>query len=545
VELYGYDGVYKVIGVKYGVEPNQVADIQNNTHQLPHDWSYYVGTSQTGYELDGVGNRKTVIRDGQTETYVTNSVNEYVYVNNKRLMYDRNGNLTQWNGKTLHYNHNNHNNQLVEVTYTENGFDWDWWFRYGVLGRRMTESFSDGLVHHRRFWYDGQMVIYEEADGYKYRYYNGNLIDEVLCREEQFGQQIWYLTDALGSVYVLTDNDGNVVEAYHYSIYGSPKVYAPDGSPRNLTNYDNRILFTSREYIWQLHLYCYRFRWYIPQMGVFSSRDIRKRSSFYRYVINNPILFSDPSGREPITAIRFHLLAVEEDPCTNDIIGDLDWEWHFKCTKNGIVIRVHSPHETLSRKESKGESAYPFGDPVRWHLNPRAGPLFRYWAVKPILTGSDDVNVLSKAIESAAWTAVGIGISYALKLLSPVSAGIALGLTAGYVGYHWALSGTSMVVRPSFYLKCKPMKVDEKCVLVPRIIRERPLKPLVVFTCSDDEVGGVLRVEEMIQTHSGMRKVGGFMTSGQVVRSDNIVLQRWSARRWQVSLGVWWFVWEN
>ena len=78
------------------------------------------------------------------------------------------------------------------------------WFRYGVLGRRMTESFSNGLVYHRNFWYDGQMVIYEESDGVKYRYYNGNLIDEVLCREDQFGGQIWYLTDALGSVYILS-----------------------------------------------------------------------------------------------------------------------------------------------------------------------------------------------------------------------------------------------------------------------------------------------------------------------------------------------------
>ena len=91
MELYRYDGVYRVTGVKYGVNPTQVVDIQNNTHELPHDWSYYVGTSQTDYVLDGVGNRKTVIRDGQTETYVTNSVNEYIYINNQRLMYRRKG----------------------------------------------------------------------------------------------------------------------------------------------------------------------------------------------------------------------------------------------------------------------------------------------------------------------------------------------------------------------------------------------------------------------------------------------------------------------
>ena len=179
--------------------------------------------------------------------------------------------------------------------------DWDWWFRYGVLGRRMTESYTNGLVYHRKFWYDGQMVIYEESDGVTYRYYNGNLIDEVLCREDNFGSQIWYLTDALGSVYILTDNDGNVVEAYHYTIYGSPKVYAPDGTPRDLTNYDNRILFTSREYIWQLHLYYYRFRWYVGALGVFCQKDPFAYVSddftrAYRYSLSNPMNLTDPLG---------------------------------------------------------------------------------------------------------------------------------------------------------------------------------------------------------------------------------------------------------
>ena len=272
-------------------------------------WGGNSGTLRADYELDGVGNRKTVIKDGQTETYVTNSVNEYVYVNNQRLMYDQNGNLTSWNGKKLHYNHNN---QLVEVTYAEGGFDWNWWFRYGVLGRRMTESFSNGLVYHRNFWYDGQMVIYEKSDGVKYRYYNGNLIDEVLCREDQFGGQIWYLTDALGSVYILTDNAGNVVEAYHYSIYGGPKVYSATGQQRNLTDYDNRVLFTGREYIWQLELYYYRARWYAPFVGSFLSRDPLYWSCFYSYACLNPLLLVDPDGLQPQLPRRWSELMEEE-----------------------------------------------------------------------------------------------------------------------------------------------------------------------------------------------------------------------------------------
>jgi len=270
----------------------------SNIAELPHSWDYYTGTSQTDYELDGVGNRKTVIKDGQTESYVTNSVNEYVYVNDQRLMYDQNGNLTSWNGKTLHYNHNN---QLVQVDVGDDTYA----FRYDALGRKLAGKVKLlGMWFWRCGWHDGQHVIMEETLGVMpaERFYAyGNLIDEVISEWHSMNGgwwQQWYLTDALGSVYVLTDNSGDVVEAYHYTIYGSPKVYASDGTPRALTNYDNRILFTSREYIWQLGLYYYRFRWYLPKVGRFTSRD-RIRHPFvgwYEAFESAPVQYYDPVG---------------------------------------------------------------------------------------------------------------------------------------------------------------------------------------------------------------------------------------------------------
>jgi len=46
------------------------------------------------YNLDGVGNRITVSEDDEVIKYRTNNINEYVYINDKRLSYDLNGNLT-------------------------------------------------------------------------------------------------------------------------------------------------------------------------------------------------------------------------------------------------------------------------------------------------------------------------------------------------------------------------------------------------------------------------------------------------------------------
>jgi len=148
-------------GVKYGVVLTQIADIQNNTHELPHPWDYYTGTSQTDYELDGVGNRKTVIRDGQTETYVTNSVNEYVYVNNQRLSYDLNGNLLDDGEHRLWYNHNNQVVKADRYTVDPQFMHIKMW-QYDVLGRRFKVWFANQLVEWaRNMSYDGQRLLAE------------------------------------------------------------------------------------------------------------------------------------------------------------------------------------------------------------------------------------------------------------------------------------------------------------------------------------------------------------------------------------------------
>jgi len=126
--------------------------------------------------MDGVGNRTSVVDDGKV-TYATNSVNEYVYVDNQRLMYDRNGNMTSDGNLRMAYDHNN---MLVEIRTGQYVFHQ----RFDAIGRRLMVQFSDGLTETRYFWHDGQQVIYEEVSGLTepYRYVWGNGIDEALLR---------------------------------------------------------------------------------------------------------------------------------------------------------------------------------------------------------------------------------------------------------------------------------------------------------------------------------------------------------------------------
>jgi len=205
-DVFNYDGVYRLTDVKYSV-PNSAIGDWNNTANIPFE--QLVGTRTVEYNMDGVGNRTSVVDDGKVTTYATNSVNEYVYVDNQRLMYDRNGNMTSDSNLQMFYDHNN---MLVEIRTGQYVFHQ----RFDAIGRRLMVQFSDGLTETRYFWHDGQQVVYEEVSGLTepYKYVWGNGIDEALLR---FGNgDIWYLDNQLGSVMALTDNDGQIVESYRY-----------------------------------------------------------------------------------------------------------------------------------------------------------------------------------------------------------------------------------------------------------------------------------------------------------------------------------------
>jgi RHS repeat-associated protein len=92
----------------------------------------------------------------------------------------------------------------------------------------------------------------------------------------------------------LTDDEGDTVEVYDYSVYG--RVAALDAS------HPNRFLFTGRRHDKETGLYYYRARYYKPEIGRFLQVDplgYKAGMNLYRYCGNNPWNMSDPLGNEP------------------------------------------------------------------------------------------------------------------------------------------------------------------------------------------------------------------------------------------------------
>jgi RHS repeat-associated protein len=172
--------------------------------------------------------------------------------------------------------------------------------RYDALGRRV--SVSDGtatnyLVH------DGIHLVAEvdAAGGLVRSYTHGPGIDHVLAMTVHGDETntYYYLTDHLGSVVAVADEDGAVVESYEYDAWGNVTVHDATGGVLTASAIGNRFTFQGREISWATGLYNFRARWYDPVTGRWLSKDpigISGGLNQYVFADNNPVNFRDPFG---------------------------------------------------------------------------------------------------------------------------------------------------------------------------------------------------------------------------------------------------------
>jgi len=131
------------------------------------------------------------------------------------------------------------------------------------------------------------------------------------------GNPIYYAQDHEGSVTHLLDGrsspatqTGNVLEKYAYDAFGGLTFMDSNGNNLNpnATAYNNRFLFTGREYaatyrgiyVAEFRFYEYRARAYHPDLGRFMSEDPKLFDAgdynLFRYCHNDPVDFTDPMG---------------------------------------------------------------------------------------------------------------------------------------------------------------------------------------------------------------------------------------------------------
>src|SRR4029453_8354628 len=124
------------------------------------------------------------------------------------------------------------------------------------------------------------------------------------------GQSFYYGQDHEGSVTHLINASGNIIESYRYDAVGAVAMYNGGGTQISSTAYNNRFLFTGREYaatyqktyVPAFKFYEYRARAYNPTLGRFMSEDPKLFDAgdynLFRYCHNDPIDMTDPMGLE-------------------------------------------------------------------------------------------------------------------------------------------------------------------------------------------------------------------------------------------------------
>jgi len=249
-------------------------------------------TSENGntFALDTAGNNLNANASYNTQN------NQMVQNDNYSFEYDNSGNVVKKIDKTTNYKKLytfNDRNQLTQVvTQDENNQTTKTLaFTYDPIGRRYSKSVN-GVV--QKFIYDGMdiVAIVDSSNNIISTITHSEGIDQPLSISDGT-DTYYYLRDHQGSVIALVDGSGTKVEEYSYDAYGKVTAKTVSATTNNPYGYTGRVMDDD-------DLYYYRARYYDPTTQRFLSEDPIGFSSqdfnFYRYVGNNPLNLTDPSG---------------------------------------------------------------------------------------------------------------------------------------------------------------------------------------------------------------------------------------------------------
>ncbi|WP_253155892.1 RHS repeat-associated core domain-containing protein [Stieleria tagensis] len=261
------------------------------------------GILSESYQYDQNGNRLS-------DQSVTEAGNRLQADSQFTYRYDPEGNLTRKTDKlTLGYTDYSydHRNRLVLAQQFDsagellgsvaNTFD--------VFDRLITRSHDpDGsgplVAQVRHTLYDGAhtWADFDDSNAVSARYLYNDGVDQIAARWRPGEGTTWYLTDRLGTVRELIDDNGAVVNQNTYDSFGQIQAQSNPVAA-------DRFTYTGREWDDALGLFYYRARFYDPANGRFISQDpigfASGDTNLYRYVGNNPLDYVDPSGNLAIS----------------------------------------------------------------------------------------------------------------------------------------------------------------------------------------------------------------------------------------------------
>jgi RHS repeat-associated protein len=352
---------------------------------VPSQGSYRVGYDYR-YYYDALGNRTCKIEgegSGRYETYYSYSArNELVSLHRWQIVEEWNEETEEWEEVWYYqggygYGYDLRGNLTAKSQHDSNWeevYQWAYeWssddkmtrvaygrysdapdhvvqYKYDLLGRRVAKKMDSG--NWRWYFYDGLQVTAEGTGTSDKIYYTNSpgAIAGIICRDASTGggEKLWYHFDRLGNVMAATNSDGYPCALYTMDAFGNILHIGNGGyypSSGELQPYH----LTTKEYDPDSGLYYFNAGWYDPTVGRCMSRSEMSiaQEHPYSFCKNNPVLFTDPSGRCP-----------KKEACVSKDAGYCrDW------LNIGLPLVGH-PGETCYRQLKTMPWWFPFPEPV-------------------------------------------------------------------------------------------------------------------------------------------------------------------------------------
>ncbi len=256
-----------------------------------------MGTNNFSYRYDPIGNRTVATNNGAVTEYLANSLNQYFVISNQQSQiapaYDLDGNLTNDGRFTFAWDAENRmtgaSNEAVVANYL-----------YDYMSRRYRKIVS-GVTNN--FVYDGWNLIWETSSaGVTNTYVWGLDLSGTqqgaggiggLLSVTRNGATYYPCYDANGNITEYVDASGAVVAHRDYDAYGN--TVASSGPMVN----DFSFWFSSKYLDQETGLYYFGYRFYMPVIGRWGSRDpigLSGGLNLYQFVGDSPANKVDPVG---------------------------------------------------------------------------------------------------------------------------------------------------------------------------------------------------------------------------------------------------------
>ena len=302
------------------------------------------GEIQTRYGYDAFGNRTWKEESGEQTSYQYNALNQMVSERQgeirKEYGYDKRGNLTAilengaWK-KQYVYGAMNRLEEAVDAAgkqarYQYNGLGHRVGKQEGVLPKEKLEKLDPQrrvgmeIGNSRQITYTLDLTRQyhnllertEESRNQRY-FWDGNV-----AAYEENGERKYYLQDELGSPLRIEDSAGRIKESYGYGAFGED-LYQNQGEiqPFGYTGYQRDSVSGT---------YYAQAREYLEENGRFAEQDIiagiidrPQTINKYKYCINNPFLYFDPTGCNEECATDNDILKIIENTLNGNMYGTI------------------------------------------------------------------------------------------------------------------------------------------------------------------------------------------------------------------------------